>query len=544
MLRVSCAHRVVPLGRARATGLAASIAVLAAGCSASLSELTVAEPTVVPVTAADAPEPTATPTTGTGSQPTPPSDADTSEEAPVMRLAVKGAAVFDPSMASPVRPTDMVVADLLYDGLTEWDLTAGTWRPRLAESLESSADGLEWTVTLGVHRFSDGRMITASDVVASFAAVRAQGSSLAAARLEQVDAVVATRPDTVVFRLSEPFALLPALLSSPVYGIVPDAAPDGTVSSGPLVLADEGLLEPVQDGQVGLGGGLGGVVLVTVTDDADAVRLRDAGQVDLAYVSATYEGVVDLAVSAAVEAHYVLNAGSPELADAEVRRTVIAAIGRTAVTEASFGDAAIAIDQLVPDLLACVAPCRGGTDGNTVDDPAGDPAGHPVEDPEPGEPTAVPKLSLAYVVDPAGREAAMADAVVAELADAGIEVVASGYALDTFVERVGAGADDLIRTGWVGLFPSPDSQLAPYRSGSSDNVSGFAAATFDELLAAARQSGDAAAYLDAQAYLAQQAVVLPVARLQVRALVSDRVGGLVLRHDGTFGLDGLTIGSG
>ena len=150
-------------------------------------------------------------------------------------------------------------------------------------------------------------------------------------------------------------------------------------------------------------------------------------------------------------------------------------------------------------------------------------------------------LQIAYVEDPTGREADLAVALAEELVAAGIPATAEGFTLDGFVDHVSSGEHDLVRTGWVGLFPSADSQLSPYVSTSPDNVSAYASAAFDDLIAAARTTGGSALYEDAQAMLQDDAVVLPIARLHVRALVSDRVASVELRHDGSIDLDSLRL---
>ena len=116
-----------------------------------------------------------------------------------------------------------------------------------------------------------------------------------------------------------------------------------------------------------------------------------------------------------------------------------------------------------------------------------------------------------------------------------------GYGLDDFVGVIGAGIHDVVRTGWIGLFPSADSQLAPYRTSSPDNVSGYSSVEFDTALAVARASGSDADYAVAAEVLERDAVVLPLARLQIRALVSDAVAELDLRHDGSFDAESLVV---
>lgn len=430
----------------------------------------------------------------------------------VLRLAVVGQPIFDPIQVSVVEPHQMALIDLVADGLTEWDPQRNTWTPAVASEISTSDGGQTWRFGLGAAAFSDGTPIVADDVVRTFERVMANSLALPATRLEVVESVVAVDAQTVEFRLDRPFGEFPALVSSPVYGIVPAGPVDGTVSSGPFAVGVDGVLQPVA-------GDYSFELLAVPAEDA-AVAAFEAGDADIAFVSAAYDGPVGTSTSSTVEVHFALNTASPALAGLEQRRVVVDAVSRTRVTDAAYGDGAGAIGRLVPRALACAAPCGGAV---------------------PEEPVGVGPLSVAYVDEATGREAALADAIVGELAAAGVEAVAAGRSLSAFVAEVSAGEHDLVRTGWIGLFPSADSQLAPYASTSPDNVSAYASAAFDELLQAARSSGGASLYDDARALLEDEAVVLPIARLSVRALVSERITSIELRHDGSIDLDSLRL---
>ncbi|MEM7286419.1 MAG: ABC transporter substrate-binding protein [Actinomycetota bacterium] len=437
---------------------------------------------------------------------------DPTDGGPVVRVGVVGSPVLDPVLVSAVDPTGMAVLDLVTDGLTEWDPQRNTWAPALADDVWTDDGGRSWRFTLDGASFSDGTAIRADDVVRSFERVLGDGLSLPATRLEMVDAIVAVDPTTVAFELSEPFAAFPALVSSPLYGIVPGGPVDGRVTSGPFRVAGDGRLVSDRFAHA--------FHLVSIANEASAVEAFRRGDLDVVFVSAGHVGPTTVSVASAVEIHYALNASAPVLADVEHRRAVVDAVSRTRVTEAAFGEGAGAIGRLVPAALACAAPCGGD---------------------QPEEAADLGPISLVYVAEPTGREEALADAVVGELADAGIDAVATGLTLDDFVDQVSAGEHEMVRTGWVGLFPSADSQLAPYRSTSPDNVAGFSSGTFDDLLTAARTTGGASLHGEAQAMLQDEAVVLPVARLRVRALVSDRIASIELRHDGSIDLDSLRL---
>ena len=160
----------------------------------------------------------------------------------VLQLGVVGDPIFDPMQVSVVDPQQMALIDLVADGLTEWDPQRNTWAPALATQIETLDDGRTWRFDLGSAAFSDGTPIAAHDVVRSFQRIMADSLSLPATRLEIVQSVAAVGEGSVEFVLAEPFADFPALVSSPVYGIVPDGALDGTITSGPFVADADGVL--------------------------------------------------------------------------------------------------------------------------------------------------------------------------------------------------------------------------------------------------------------------------------------------------------------
>jgi peptide/nickel transport system substrate-binding protein len=122
-----------------------------------------------------------------------------------------------------------------------------TLRPQLAESWEPSADGATWTVALrkGV-AFSDGRPLTANDVVTTFARLLAEDSGSAARTafdgVLAADGVSAKDDATVVFTLQRPYGDFPYLISAGTYNAVilkSDYAGDYTksaIGTGPFTL--------------------------------------------------------------------------------------------------------------------------------------------------------------------------------------------------------------------------------------------------------------------------------------------------------------------
>lgn len=114
----------------------------------------------------------------------------------------------DPARMNPVLQWDFrQVVNLVYEGLVEFDLD-GNPIPLLADQWTISTDGLTYTFTLkpGV-LFSDGKALTADDVVFTYELILEPGSvSPFASEFEVVESVRAVSPLTVEFRLSGPQA--------------------------------------------------------------------------------------------------------------------------------------------------------------------------------------------------------------------------------------------------------------------------------------------------------------------------------------------------
>ena len=174
--------------------------------------------------------------------------------------------------------------------VTNTDLTIGY---DLATGYTVSGDGLTWTVTIRDDvKFTDGEPLTAEDVAFTYNTVKASSSVNDFTMLDSAEAVDET---TVVFHMNRPFSIWPYTMA--VVGIVPahayDSATYGSepVGSGRYILRqwDRGqqvILEANPDyyGEEPL---MKQVTILFMEEDA-AFLAAQAGQVDLAYTSATY----------------------------------------------------------------------------------------------------------------------------------------------------------------------------------------------------------------------------------------------------------------
>jgi peptide/nickel transport system substrate-binding protein len=162
----------------------------------------------------------------------------------------------------------------------------------LATDISVSDDGLLWTVGIrdGVY-FTDGEKLTAEDVAFTYNTVKEKSTVNDFTMLDSAEAVGDT---TVLFHMTRPFSIWPYTMA--VVGIVPEHAYDDgyglhPVGSGRYILKqwDKGqqvILEANPDyyGDQPL---MRKVTVVFMEEDA-AYAAALAGQVDIAYTSATY----------------------------------------------------------------------------------------------------------------------------------------------------------------------------------------------------------------------------------------------------------------
>lgn len=174
--------------------------------------------------------------------------------------------------------------------VTNTDLTIGY---DLATGYTVSEDGLTWTVTIRDDvSFTDGEPLTAQDVAFTYNTVKTSSSVNDFTMLDYAEAADET---TVVFHMTRPFSIWPYTMA--IVGIVPEHAYDpATYGSNPigsgrytLVQWDRGqqiILEANPD-YYGEAPKMRRVVILFMEEDA-AFLAAQAGQVDVAYTSATY----------------------------------------------------------------------------------------------------------------------------------------------------------------------------------------------------------------------------------------------------------------
>ena len=474
------------------------------------------------------------------------------EEGGTLRLGIQRPRSLDPAAASPGSQSELLVADLLFDGLTE------------LATAKASDDQRTWTFTLrdGV-TFANGRAITAADAKYSLERVAKKGEgALAAVRLEPIvgfaELASGASPElaglkaidarTLEIDLSAPLAVLPELLSSPIYGVVPKEAVEAAapafasapVGSGPFAFVG------VEGDQVHLARSKGGTAHVDAVD----LNLFDdlnksyeafvAGHLDWSLVPS---GRVDDAGQRfgtdafrpfQAELFYAFNLLDPTFADVRFRQAIVQSIDRHALVNAVYQAVALPLDGLVPDTVAghvddpCGATCRFDPAAAKALLAAAFPGGM------------IPTVHIDY--DQGTDQDPVAMTIETSLKAVGIPVERRPLPPAEYDQFAVSGQQQLFRLGWIGLYPSPDAYLAPlFNSSSRDNATGFKAADIDQLLASAQAQPDPGArislYQQAEKQVLSQVPIVPIAQFLTKAVVAERVHDLTLNVGGTFAAD-------
>jgi ABC-type oligopeptide transport system substrate-binding subunit len=487
----------------------------------------------------------------------------------VLRIAVAGVTSLDPALANPASPSQAIVADLLYDGLTAFDASTNRVVGAVARAWSISADGLTWTFELDPDaRFSDGRPVAAVDVKSTLERVAALGvKSVAGVRLAAVDGydefvanpaaglrgIATTDVGTVSVHLRTPMPSLDELLTDPSFGIVPQGTMSDPSSFGVNAATSGPFRIESRDGDTitarrrdGARTALSGVTLRLVADAAAAHALFRAGEVDLAVLGAdevadaNARGELVLSAPQQVSLFYGMNVKSPALSSPAMRRAIVKAVDRESLRRELFGDTADVMNGLFgPGIAAarsnaCSSACTYDADGARAIVAQAYPSS--------GEPT----VHVDYYDEPSGREAKIAQRIVDDLRTAGIPAEVRSNTFEAYGKRLTDGSAELFRFGWVGAYPAAEEYVEPlFSSTGSDNVFSVADTDLDGVLAKARTERDdktrTSILMSAEDRVLALDVLLPLVRYRTHLVATANVHDVVLGPNGSFDAERISL---
>ncbi|MFM2106694.1 MAG: hypothetical protein RL338_1726 [Chloroflexota bacterium] len=471
---------------------------------------------------------------------------------------------LDPAAAGDAG-TAAVVAQL-YETLTAYDPDL-VLRPALAESWEIGDGGLlvRFRLRDGLV-FSDGSPLTGADVVRSWLRIidpdqPSPLSSLAldiagagdylAGRIDDPAGVgLSATGDVVEVRLARPTDL-PAIVSSPIFAIVPEGFevgfedPDRFVGSGAYrvaeLAADRLVLEANERYWAGPAS-IGRAVLVSDVGGRSPVEVFADGEVDYAPISSfdaswiAYDrdlGPSLVATPALALDYYGFDTTEPPFDDARVRRAISLAVDWRRIVELGSGGEARPADSMVPVGIPGRAPAGPG---EGADIPrarellaaAGFPDGR-----------GFPTLSIVSGGD--GYEGAIAAELEAAL---GIDVSIEVLDYDAYFARLAEDPPAMWGLSWIADYPSPDDFLGVLLgSDRSSNYTRWRNEAFDAAIADAVGARDpaaaAAAYARAERIVRDEAPAIPVSYSTGWTLVREGLRGARENGLGILRLAGL-----
>jgi oligopeptide transport system substrate-binding protein len=442
----------------------------------------------------------------------------------------------------------------LYAGLTRLDETGEAY-PSLAEGWDVSDDGLTYTFRLrdGL-RFSDGSPLDATDVRRSWLRLLdpATGSTApdvlgvvvgATERLAgeaEEDEVAIEAPDqrTLVVGLRHPAAYFPSITATPATFVVPRSADEGEswqsvdafVGSGPYVVdGTSGADLVLRANEEYVAGPPPIEEILVITDlETDSVSAFADGTVDLAPVSSLDAGWIaydrDLGPSLyraeplSVE-YFGFDTTRPPFDDERVRRAFALAVDRSRLVELAAGTSAVPATSLVPPALWPDEAFDAGLEPDP--DEARrllDEAGY-ADRADLG--TIVVNDSALYVL------AAVAD----WREELDVEIAVETMDFGEYLPRLEDEPPHIFTINWIADYPSPHAIYSLLLDpGAQSNYGDWEDPRFVELLEASARAEDddarAAAYGAVDAYVDEQAPVLPWAYGDTWWLVRDGLRGL------------------
>ncbi|MDQ3879937.1 MAG: peptide ABC transporter substrate-binding protein, partial [Chloroflexota bacterium] len=468
-----------------------------------------------------------------------------------------------PSTLDPAAANDAGTVQLhlqLYAGLTRLDEAVEPY-PSLAERWEVSDDGRTYRFAIrdGL-TFSDGSPLDAADVRRSWIRLLdpATGSPGAALLADIEGAVAFARgdasaddvaidagdPHVLKVTLTHPASYFPALTATPATFVVPRSADAGDawasprdfIGSGPYVVgavtADEMVLRANQRYVAGPPA-IDEITVVTDLTDTDQVTAFEAGALDLTSVApwdaawARYDGDLgrnlhqgrSLSVS-----YFAFDTTEPPFDDVRVRQAFARALDRPRLVALEAASGEEAASSLVPPAL--------WPEGLSDDEPA-DPDGARALLRDAGYADGGDLGLITVALGGFGAPGAIADWE----SELGVEIVQETMDGDTYFDALAHEPPPIFTVGWIADYPSPQALyallLAP---DAASNYGRWIDPEFEELLARAAaadtERDQAAGYVAVDAYVDEQAPVIPYAYPEDWWLV----------RDGLRGAQSLTIG--
>jgi oligopeptide transport system substrate-binding protein len=441
------------------------------------------------------------------------------DTSPARRTLIDSRDTYDPRSLDPALSTDVPTGravGYVFDGLVRFTPDAQVV-PGLAKSWDVSPDGLTYTFHLrsGV-KFHDGRPFSAHNVINSFQRVLDPATKggrgwplypIAGAQEfadgkggKNVSGLTAPNDTTVVIRLKEPFGIFPKLLAMPVAAILPDSVPanfgEHPIGTGPWKFVewkhDDYLKFARNPAYFGGAPKADSLMARIIPEPSTAVAEFEAGNVDVLYVpegetrnwEQTDEKKAMLESAPALRVFYIaINTTRGPLADPRVRQALNYATDVKPILESIVsGRGNLAAGVIPPSLPGGDSTRKGYTHDVAKAKQLLAAAGHP---------NGIDLELWSSQTPPFPR---IAQAVQANLKDAGVRVKLVQRDASSMREAARAGQTDLALKDWFADYPDGENFLYPLlhsaNKGVGGNVSFYSNPQFDKLVSDARREQD------------------------------------------------------
>ena len=443
------------------------------------------------------------------------------ESSPARHALIDSRDTYDPRSLDPALSTDVPTGravGYVFDGLVRFTPDAQVV-PGLARSWDISVDGLTYTFHLrnGV-KFHDGRPFSARNVINSFQRVldpKTKGGRgwplypIAGAQDyangkggTRVSGISAPNDSTIVITLKEPLAIFPKLLAMPVAHIVPDSVPanfgEHPIGTGPWKFVewrhDDFLRFARNENYFDAPPKSDSLIARIIPEPSTAVAEFESGNVDVLYVpegetrnwEQTDEKKAMLESAPALRVFYVaINTTRGPLADKRVRQALNYATDSKAILDGIVSGRGNLAAGVIPPSLAGGDSTRKGYTRDVAKakqllSEAGFANGIDIE-------------LWSSQTPPFPR---IAQAIQANLKDAGVRVTLVQRDASSMREAARAGQTDMALKDWFADYPDAENFLYPLlhsaNKGVGGNVSFYSNAQFDKLVSDSHREQDEA----------------------------------------------------
>jgi len=448
----------------------------------------------------------------------------------VLRLSLRRPETYLPHELALSDQGAVILADLLYDGLTEVVGREARLRPALAKSWSANDVYTEWTFVIDTTR------IDAATVAAHFQHLLLNSESPAVVPLlSDVATVEATSAGSVRFVLDKPAAGFAWLVSGLGVSIVGD---DKDPTGRYLVASEsEDMLELVPER--GLRSSWPAIDVLFSATESEAYRaltlgLADAGVAPVDSLADAERRYDSVSPDRSISRFFGLNLDSPQLVDERLQRAVRYGIDRTTAVRAAGGSSMFLVDGVL-------APSMAGYDPA----PCEEACAHRPElaaelvaevQAKSGAPVA---LSIAYSGDESDP---VVTALLDDLEAAGFSVTVEWLSPAELAQALVEGRYDLYALGWLAAGGSIDSVLPSLlASRSTMNGLGVGSAEVDELIVEAAAIADDterwSLLIQAERAALATGRILPIDVARSHLVTVPPAAGLVLRADGSIDME-------